>query len=100
MLTLLGVFYIEIMIRNKIYLIPNLLTTGSVLCGFVSIIYAFDGYLSIAANLIIASFVLDALMEELQELLRQQVSLEHSMIVCQMQFPSELHLQYFCINGF
>ena len=49
------------MIRNKIYLIPNLLTTGSVLCGFVSIIYAFDGYLSIAANLIIASFVLDGL---------------------------------------
>jgi len=49
------------MIRNKIYLIPNLLTTGSVLCGFVSIIYSFDGYLSIAANLIIASFVLDGL---------------------------------------
>ena len=49
------------MIKNKIYLIPNLLTTGSVLCGFVSIIYSFDGYLSIAANLIIASFVLDGL---------------------------------------
>ena len=49
------------MIRNKIYLIPNLLTTGSVLCGFVLIIYSFDGYLSIAANLIIASFVLDGL---------------------------------------
>ena len=49
------------MIRNKIYLIPNLLTTGSVLCGFVSIIYSFDGYLTIAANLILASFVLDGL---------------------------------------
>ena len=49
------------MIRNKIYLIPNLLTTGSVLCGFVSIIYSFDGYLGIAANLIIASFILDGL---------------------------------------
>ena len=49
------------MIRNKIYLIPNLLTTGSVLCGFVSIIYSFDGYLHIAANLILASFVLDGL---------------------------------------
>lgn len=49
------------MIRNKIYLIPNLLTTGSVLCGFVSIIYSFDGYLQIAANLILASFVLDGL---------------------------------------
>tara|TARA_B110000008_G_C16788975_1_gene491858 strand:+ start:49 stop:807 length:759 start_codon:yes stop_codon:yes gene_type:complete len=49
------------MIRNKIYLIPNLLTTGSVLCGFVSIIYSFDGYLAIAANLIIASFILDGL---------------------------------------
>ena len=49
------------MIRNKIYLIPNLLTTGSVLCGFVSIIYSFDGYLTIAANLILVSFVLDGL---------------------------------------
>ena len=49
------------MIRNKIYLIPNLLTTGSVLCGFVSIIYSFDGYLGIAANLIITSFILDGL---------------------------------------
>ena len=47
------------MIRNKIYLIPNLLTTGSVLCGFVSIIYSFDGYLTIAANLSLVSFVLD-----------------------------------------
>jgi CDP-diacylglycerol--serine O-phosphatidyltransferase len=49
------------MIRNKIYLIPNLLTTGSVLCGFVSIIYSFDGYLTIAANLILVSFLLDGL---------------------------------------
>ena len=49
------------MIRNKIYLIPNLLTTGSVLCGFVSIIYSFDGNLAIAANLILASFILDGL---------------------------------------
>ena len=49
------------MIRNKIYLIPNLLTTGSVLCGFVSIIYSFDGYLTVAANLILVSFVLDGL---------------------------------------
>ena len=49
------------MIRNKIYLIPNLLTTGSVLCGFVSIIYSFDGYLSVAANLILVSFILDGL---------------------------------------
>lgn len=49
------------MLRNKIYLIPNLLTTGSVLCGFVSIIYSFDDYLIIAANLILVSFVLDGL---------------------------------------
>ena len=49
------------MIRNKIYLIPNLLTTGSVLCGFVSIIYSFGGNLAIAANLILASFILDGL---------------------------------------
>jgi len=31
------------------------------LCGFVSIIYSFDGYLTIAANLILVSFVLDGL---------------------------------------
>ena len=49
------------MIRNKIYLIPNLLTTGSVLCGFVSIIYSFEGSLVIAANLLLAAFVLDGL---------------------------------------
>ena len=49
------------MIRNKIYLIPNLLTTGSVLCGFVSIIYSFEGLLVIAANLLLAAFVLDGL---------------------------------------
>ena len=49
------------MIRNKIYLIPNLLTTGSVLCGFLSIIYSFDNNIQIAANLIFASFVLDGL---------------------------------------
>ena len=49
------------MIRNKIYLIPNLLTTGSVLCGFVSIIYSFEGTLVIAANLLLAAFVLDGL---------------------------------------
>jgi len=49
------------MLRNKIYLIPNLLTTGSVLCGFVSIIYSFDGHLLTAANLILASFILDGL---------------------------------------
>jgi len=49
------------MIRNKIYLVPNLLTTGSVLCGFISLIYSFDGNLQIAANLIFASFVLDGL---------------------------------------
>ncbi len=49
------------MIRNKIYLIPNLLTTGSVLCGFVSIIYSFESNLIIAANLIMAAFVLDGL---------------------------------------
>ena len=51
------------MIRNKIYLIPNLLTTGSVLCGFLSIIYSFDNNIQIAANLIFASFVLDGLDE-------------------------------------
>ena len=31
------------------------------MCGFVSIIYSFDGYLTIAANLILVSFVLDGL---------------------------------------
>ena len=46
------------MIRNKIYLIPNLLTTGSVLCGFVSIIYSFNENLIIAANLLLVAFVL------------------------------------------
>jgi len=60
MLTCLGVFYNN-MIRNKIYLIPNLLTTGSILCGFISIIYSFDGNLLIAANLLFASFILDGL---------------------------------------
>ena len=49
------------MIRNKIYLIPNLLTTGSVLCGFVSIIYSFNDSLVIAANLLLVAFVLDGL---------------------------------------
>jgi CDP-diacylglycerol--serine O-phosphatidyltransferase len=49
------------MIRNKIYLIPNLLTTGSVLCGFISIIYAFDGNLLLAANFLFGSFILDGL---------------------------------------
>ena len=49
------------MIRNKIYLIPNLLTTGSVLCGFVSIIYSFESSLAIAANLLLAAFILDGL---------------------------------------
>ena len=49
------------MIRNKIYLIPNLLTTGSVLCGFVSIIYSFNDYFLMAAYLILTSTILDGL---------------------------------------
>ena len=49
------------MIRNKIFLIPNILTTSSVLSGFISIIYCFNGYLFIAAVLIIFSFILDGL---------------------------------------
>ena len=49
------------MIRNKIYLIPNLLTTGSVLCGFISIFYSFNDNFLIAAYLILSSTVLDGL---------------------------------------
>ena len=49
------------MIRNKIYLIPNLLTTGSVLCGFISIFYSFSDNFLIAAYLILSSTVLDGL---------------------------------------
>ena len=49
------------MIRNKIYLIPNMLTIGSLFCGFLSLIYIFNNNFYQAAILIIVATFLDSL---------------------------------------
>ena len=49
------------MIRNKIYLIPNMLTIGSLFCGFLSLIYILNNNFYQAAILIIVATFLDSL---------------------------------------
>lgn len=44
-----------------IYVLPNLLTTGNMFCGFFSIIYAMRGEFTIAAYAIVAAAVFDML---------------------------------------
>lgn len=45
----------------NIYILPNLLTTGNMFCGFFSIIYAIRGEFIIAAYAIVAAAVFDML---------------------------------------
>ena len=47
--------------KRGIYLLPNLFTTGSLLCGFYSIISSMDGLFHRAAVLIIIACILDGL---------------------------------------
>lgn len=47
--------------RRGIYLLPSLLTTGNLLCGFLAIILAADGRYTDAAIAIFVAMVLDAL---------------------------------------
>lgn len=52
---------VNIMIRNKIYLIPNLLTMAAMLSGFLSIWSSYTGNLHSAAIFIIAAIIFDGL---------------------------------------
>lgn len=45
----------------NIYILPNLLTTGNMFCGFFSVIYAMRGEFTIAAYAIVAAAVFDML---------------------------------------
>lgn len=47
--------------RRGIYLLPNLLTTGALFCGFYAIIAALGGHFSTAAVYVFAAMVLDGL---------------------------------------
>jgi len=47
--------------KKGVYLLPNLLTTASLYCGFYSVIASMKGNFSIAAALILIAFVLDSL---------------------------------------
>lgn len=48
-------------IHKGVYVLPNLLTTGSLFCGFLSMTMAIDGRFDMAAMLILISAVLDGL---------------------------------------
>jgi CDP-diacylglycerol--serine O-phosphatidyltransferase len=48
-------------VKKGIYLLPNLLTTGSIFCGFYSIIASMKGEYWLAAVTILIAFVLDGL---------------------------------------
>lgn len=48
-------------LRRGVYILPNLLTTASLLCGFLSIVHASEGRLQLAAGLIFASAIFDGL---------------------------------------
>ena len=46
-------------LRKGIYILPNLVTTGGMACGFYSIIKAIDGDFVSAAYLIVAASIFD-----------------------------------------
>lgn len=48
-------------LRRGVYLLPSLLTTGNIFCGFTSIVMAFEKEFILAATLIILAGVLDGL---------------------------------------
>lgn len=48
-------------IKKGVYLLPNLLTTASLYCGFYSVIASMKGNFSLAASSILIAFVLDIL---------------------------------------
>jgi CDP-diacylglycerol--serine O-phosphatidyltransferase len=57
-----------------IYVLPNLLTTGNMFCGFFSIIYAMRGEFTIAAYAIVAAAVFDMLDGRVARLTQTQSS--------------------------
>ena len=48
-------------LRRGVFLLPSLLTTGNIFCGFTSIVMAFEGQMKLAASLIIVAAILDGL---------------------------------------
>ena len=48
-------------LRRGVFLLPSLLTTGNIFCGFTSIVMAFEGQMKLSASLIIVAGILDGL---------------------------------------
>lgn len=74
--------------RQSVFLLPGLLTTGNLLCGFYAIVLTFDGYYQGAALALFAGMVLDILDGKVARLTRTttQFGLEYDSLADVVSF--------------